>query len=72
MDLHIFKTKRRWPRGVTPRPRSRAAAKRSYPESEVGAAARGATLRLRPEVVAGRTYPMPEARGSGLEDLPHA
>ena len=33
---------------------------------------RGATPRLRPEVAAGRTYPMPKARGSGLEDLPHA
>ena len=59
----------RWPRGVTPRPRSGAAAKSArlrwhrngqeeLPKSEVG-------------VVAGRSDPMSKVRGSSREDLPH-
>ena len=53
------------PRGVTPRPRSGAAAEstrlqwRSYPVSEVGGAAE-------------RRYPASEVRGCGREELPQA
>ena len=46
------------PRGATPRPRSGAAAERSYP------------IR-RPGVVARKSYPMPKARGSGRDEQPH-
>ena len=54
-------SERRWPRGVTPRPRSGGgeAAKRRYPASEV----RGSNE---------RSYPVSEVRGSGREELPHA
>ena len=48
-----------WLGGATPRPRSGAAAKRSYPASEVGAAAK-------------RSYPASKARGGSQEDLPYA
>ena len=47
-----------WRRGATPRPRSGAAAERSYP------------IR-RPGVVARKSYPMPKARGSGRDEQPH-
>ena len=49
-------------RGVAPRPRLGAAAGRSYPTPP----------RLRPVAAAGRSNSMPEARGSGREDQPHA
>ena len=59
----------RQPRGVTPRPRSGAAAevpdcdsttaKRSYPVSEVRGWLRGDTPRPRSGAVAGRSYPTP-------------
>ena len=49
----------RRPRGVTPHPRSGAAAERRYPASEV----RGSDK---------RSYPTSEVRGSGQEELPHA
>ena len=69
------------PRGVTPRPRSWAAAKSAKltaqewlrgatPRPRSGAWQRGATPRPRLGAVAGRTNPMPEARGSGQEDQP--
>ena len=48
-------------RGVTPLPRSGAAAGRRYPASEV----RGCSLEELPHA------PMPEARGGGQEDQPH-
>ena len=50
-----------WPRGGTPRPRSGAAAGRSYPTP----------LSPRPGATGGRTNPTPEARGGGREDQPH-
>ena len=75
----------------------RAAAKRSYPTSEVkgsgqecqaetvqerqrratqvqgqGRRSGGATPRPRLGMAAERSYPMPEARGGGREDQPHA
>ena len=60
------------PRGATPRPRSREAAERRYPASEV----RGGDKRSYPasEVRGGdeRSYAMSEVRGSGLEEIPHA
>ena len=70
MKAHIVRVAatahRAWPRGATPRPRSEAearrphargaAAKRSYPMSEVRAAAERARLRQ---------------RRSGQEELPH-
>ena len=54
----------RWPRSVSPRPRSGAAAESSrlrgaYPASEV----RGSEE---------RSYPMSEVRGGGWEEIPHA
>ena len=75
----------RQPRGITPRPRSGAAAERSYPASKVrgcggeeipgkrgqGRRLGGPTTRLRSGAVAGRTNPTPETMGSGLEELPH-
>ena len=54
--------KGRWPRGVTPRLRSGAAAGRSYPMSE----ARGRGWEELPHA------PMPEARGHGWEELPYS
>ena len=74
-----------WPRRATLRPRSGAAAERSYPTPEArgggreeqphargqGRRPRGATPRLRSGMAAGRSYPMPEARGGGREDQPH-
>ena len=44
--------------GVIPRPKSGAAAERSYSSLRSGA-------------VAGRSYPTPEAKGAGWEDQPH-
>ena len=44
-----------------PSPRSGVAARRSYPTP----------LHPRPGAVARRTNPMPEARGSSWEELPH-
>ena len=55
-------TAQEWPRGATPRPRSGAAAKRIYPESEV----RGGGQEELPHA------PTPETRGGGREELPHA
>ena len=52
-------TKGQWPRGVTPCPRSGAAADRRYPASEV----RGGNE---------RSYPPSEFRGSSQEEIPHA
>ena len=49
----------RRPRGVTPHPRSGAAAERRYPASEVSGSDK-------------RSYPTFEVRGSGQEELPHA
>ena len=49
------------PRGVTPHPRSGAAAGRRYPMP----------LSPRPGAVARRSNPTPEARGGGWEDQPH-
>ena len=72
-----------WPRGVTPRPRSRAAAesarlqRRRNGGEELphvrgeGRRPRGATPHPRPGVEAGRTYPTPEARGRSQEEQPH-
>ena len=73
----------RRPRGVTPLPRSGAAAEsarlrrcRNGPEElprirgqrwRLG----GATPRPRPGVMAGRSHPAPEARGGGWEEQPH-
>ena len=48
----------RWPRGVTPRPRSGEATRGSYPASEV----RGHEE---------RSYPVSEARGGWWEELSH-
>ena len=60
-----------------------AAAKRSYPTSEVRGSGRecqaamaqerprGATLSPRSGTAAGRSHPMPEARGSDREEQPH-
>ena len=81
-------------RGATPRPTSgaeagrpharRAAAKRSYPTSEVRGSGleyqtataqelpRGATPRPRSGGAAERRYPASEVRGGGREELPHA
>ena len=86
-------TKRRWLQpaqlSAAERPKpggphtGRAAAKRSYPTSEVRGSGRecqaatvqeqtrGATPRPRPRVVSGRSNPTPEARGSGQEKQPH-
>ena len=50
------------PRGVTSCPRSGATAQRSYPTPPGPG----------PRAVAGRSNPMPEARGGGREDQPHA
>ena len=62
----------------------RAAAKRSYPTSEVRGSGREcqaataqewprrATLRPRSGAAAERSYPTPEARGGGREEQPHA
>ena len=70
-------------RGGTPCPRSRVAARRSYPPSEVrgsgwecqAATAQdqpgGATPHPRPGAVAKRSYPSPEAMGNGQEEQPH-
>ena len=64
-------------RGVTPRPRSGAAAEKSYPMSEVRGSGlecqaetaqeqlRGATPHPRPGAAARRSYPTPEVRGGG-------
>ena len=61
----------------------RAAAKRSYPTSEVRGSSRecqaatvqkrprGATPHPRSEAAAGRSYPASEARGGGWEEQPH-
>ena len=48
-------------RGVTPLPRSGAAAGRSYPRPP----------RPRPRAAAGRSNPISEARGGGRQDQPH-
>ena len=74
----------RWPRGVTPRPRSgqwktapgwdnAGRAKRSYSVSEVRAAAGRShpTPEDRGRGRGRRSNPMPEARGSGQEEQPH-
>ena len=73
------------PRGVTPRPRSGAAAR--VQDCEGAGTVRGATLRPRsggvaerryptplsprPGVAARRSNPTPKARGGGREDQPH-
>ena len=51
----------RWLRGDTPRTRTGAVARRSYPTPP----------HPRPGAAVGRSYPTPEARGSGREDQPH-
>ena len=73
----------RWPRGVTPRPRSGAVAEsvrlrqhrnggEELPHVRgEGRRPRGATPHPRPGVEAGRTYPTPEARGRSQEEQPH-
>ena len=50
-----------WPRGVTPRPRSGVAARRSYPTPPSP----------RPGSAASRSNSKPEARGGSREDQPH-
>ena len=55
-------------RGVTPRPRSGAAAESARLRQK---RPRGATQRPRSAAVAGKSYPMSEARGGGREELPH-
>ena len=82
-----------WPRGATPCLRSGqrpggphaqgAAAKRSYPTSEVKGSSRecqaataqeqprGATPLLRPGAAARRSNPTPEVRGGGQKEEPH-
>ena len=74
--------KRRWPRRVTPRPRSGAAAEsarlRQHRNSREelphvqgqGQRPGGATPRPKSGAAAKRSYPTPEARGCGQEDLP--
>ena len=59
--------------GATPRPRSGAAAERSYPESVVrkGGQEEPATQGPRPKAAARRTNPTSEARGCGWEGQPH-
>ena len=47
------------PRGATPRPRSREAAERRYPASEVTGGDEG-------------SYPTSKVRGGGREEIPHA
>ena len=73
----------RRPRGVTPRPKSGAAAEsarlrrrrnggKEQPHIQgQGWRLRGATLHPRPGAVAGRTYPMLEARGRSWEEQPY-
>ena len=75
----------RQPGGTIPRPRTGAAAERSYPTSEVRGSGReelphvrgqrqqpgGATPRPRSGAAAKRSYSTPEARGSGCVDQPH-
>ena len=75
--------KGRRPRGVTPRPKSGAAAEsarlrrrrnggKEQPHIQgQGWRLRGATLHPRPGAVAGRTYPMLEARGRSWEEQPY-
>ena len=73
----------RWPRGVTPHPRSgqqpkvpdcygAGTAERSYPVSEVGGGGqpRGDTQRLKSGAVAGRSYPMPLSPRPGAGKTP--
>ena len=63
----------RWPRGVTPRPRSGAAASgREYQTATAQERLRGATLRRRSGLAAERRYPASEVRGGGREKLPHS
>ena len=74
---------RRWPRGLTPRPRSGAAAesarlrrhrngREELPHVRgQGQQWRGATPHRRPGAAARRTYPTPEARGRSWEEQPH-
>ena len=65
------------PRGITPRPRSGAAAERRYPthprQRPGAAAARSYPTppHRRPGAEARRNNPRPEARGCGREDQPH-
>ena len=73
----------RRPRGVTPLPRSGAAAEsarlqwRRNGREELpcvrgqGRRPRGATLHPRPGAAAGRSHPAPKARGGGWEKQPH-
>ena len=72
----------RWPRGVTPRPRSGAGAECQTATAQdrlrgatqrprSGAATRGVTPHPRSGAAAGRSNPMSEARGGGQEDQPH-
>ena len=56
-------------RGATPCPRSGVAAKRSYPASEVRAAAESARLQKRRSSL--EDLPLPKARGGGLEEGPN-
>ena len=75
--------KRRQPRGVTPRPRSGAAAESArlrwrrngleeLPHVQgQGQQPGGTTLRLRSGSAARRTYPTQEARGRGWEEQSH-
>ena len=58
------------PRGATPRPRSGAAAERSYTESVVRVAAKSARLWQRRS--SREELPSPEARGRCRVELPHA
>ena len=60
----------RRPRGVTPRPRSGAAAESTTATAQERP--RGATPRPRSGGAAERRYPASEVRGSGREEQPHA
>ena len=73
----------RRPRGVTPHPRTGAAAKSARPQwcrndreelphvRVLGGRPRGAIPHPRPGVAAGRSHPVPEARGGGQEEPHH-
>ena len=58
-----------WPRGVTPRPRSGAAAESA--RLRQCRSGQGATLCPRSGSMAERSHPVPKARGSSREEPPH-
>ena len=62
-ELPHIRGQAQWPRWATPRPRSGAAAKRSYPTSEVRGGGQDKLLHARVKAVAERSYHMAEVRG---------